>query len=175
MATAAQYGVEPGFDIERSGIDFGNSFYKVIGDGSNSRFWTDCWLGDSPLKDRLPRLFRLDQDQSASVSDRIRWSDSGWEATWLWQREISGRTQGELDSLKALLDNFQKKDVNLDSWAWRLASNGVFTTKNLTNLIDENLLHFNGSRVATLKNNLVPSKVEIFIWRVLKRRIPVLN
>ncbi|XP_071694765.1 uncharacterized protein [Rutidosis leptorrhynchoides] len=134
-----------GLDIERSGIDFGNSFYKVIGDGSNSQFWTDCWLGDSPLKDRLPRLFRLDQDQSALEGNRIRWSDSGWE------------------------------DVNLDSWAWRLANNGVFTTKILTKLNDEKLLPSNGSRVGTLKNNLVPSKVEIFIWRVLKRRIPVLT
>ncbi|XP_071715102.1 uncharacterized protein [Rutidosis leptorrhynchoides] len=66
-----------------------------------------------------------------------------------------------------------QKDQSLDSWVWRLVSNGVFSTKKLSSLIDEKLHSDSRTQDATLKNNLVPSKVEIFIWRVLKRRIPV--
>ncbi|XP_071695582.1 uncharacterized protein [Rutidosis leptorrhynchoides] len=123
----------------------------------------------------MVHLFWLEQMQSASVRDRVRWSENGWEATWNWQLELSCRTQGELDEVKALLDGFQKKDIVTDSWSWGLHNNGVFSTRKLTTLIDEKLLPHNGSREATLKNKLVPSKVEIFIWRVLKHRIPVLT
>ncbi|XP_071700125.1 uncharacterized protein [Rutidosis leptorrhynchoides] len=95
------------------------------------------------------------------------------EATWNWCREVTRRTRTELDELKALLDGFQKQDLNSDSRFWRLSANVNFTTKKLTMLLDEKLVPSNGSRQVTQKNYLVPLKVEIFIWRVLERRIPV--
>ncbi|XP_071738915.1 uncharacterized protein [Rutidosis leptorrhynchoides] len=74
----------------------------------------------------------------------------------------------------ALLNVYTKQDRAMDSWMWNLASNGIFTTKKMASIIDEVILN-NGSRPQDgfLKNNLVPSKVSIFIWRALKRRIPI--
>ncbi|XP_071699746.1 uncharacterized protein [Rutidosis leptorrhynchoides] len=37
-----------GLDIEKAGVDFSNSFKKVIGDGSETYFWDDAWLCDIP-------------------------------------------------------------------------------------------------------------------------------
>ncbi|XP_071704072.1 uncharacterized protein [Rutidosis leptorrhynchoides] len=62
----------------------------------------------------------------------------------------------------------------MDSWNWSLSSNGNFTTKKLSTLIDEKILSgYSRTNSETLKNYLVPNKLEIFIWRVLKRRLPV--
>ncbi|XP_071705377.1 uncharacterized protein [Rutidosis leptorrhynchoides] len=74
----------------------------------------------------------------------------------------------------ALLNAYTKHDKTKDSWIWNLTGNGVFTTKKLASIIDEVILNI-GSRPKEgfLKNNLVPSKVSIFIWRALKRRLPV--
>ncbi|XP_071728655.1 uncharacterized protein [Rutidosis leptorrhynchoides] len=62
----------------------------------------------------------------------------------------------------------------MDSWSWKLDTFRVFTTKRLSSLIDEATI---GATIRTqhetLKNNLVPKKVKIFKWRVLKRRVPV--
>ncbi|GKE07191.1 RNA-directed DNA polymerase, eukaryota, reverse transcriptase zinc-binding domain protein [Tanacetum coccineum] len=44
-------------------------------------------------------------------------------------------------------------------WRWRLGDDGEFTVKVLARLIEE--------------NNLVPKKVNIFVWRALKGRLPV--
>ncbi|XP_071728811.1 uncharacterized protein [Rutidosis leptorrhynchoides] len=63
-------------------------------------------------------------------------------------------------------------DGSSDVWYWKLASNGIFTTKKLSRLIDDELLLDNKPRIETLKNNLVPGKLEVFIWRTIKKRLP---
>lgn len=30
---------------------------RVLGSGCQTRFWEDCWHGDSPLAEQFPRLF----------------------------------------------------------------------------------------------------------------------
>ncbi|XP_071695550.1 uncharacterized protein [Rutidosis leptorrhynchoides] len=61
-----------------------------------------------------------------------------------------------------------------DSWRWQGVNNGVSTTKRLTHLIDSKLLNVGSNMVETLRNNFVPKKVELFIWRSRKKRIPTL-
>ncbi|XP_071700540.1 uncharacterized protein [Rutidosis leptorrhynchoides] len=41
------------------------------GSGRDTSFWNDKWIGDSPLRVKSPRLFRLEVDKSASVANRI--------------------------------------------------------------------------------------------------------
>ncbi|XP_071718792.1 uncharacterized protein [Rutidosis leptorrhynchoides] len=60
------------------------------------------------------------------------------------------------------------------SWEWSLANNEIFTVDGLSSLIDDKLLKVSSqSSHKTLRNNLVPKKLEIFVWRVLKKRFPV--
>ncbi|XP_071739916.1 uncharacterized protein [Rutidosis leptorrhynchoides] len=65
-----------------------------------------------------------------------------------------------------------RSDRCRDVWFWKLATNGKFKTKILARLIDENTIMENRFREETFKNNLVSGKVGIFIWRVLKNRLP---
>ncbi|XP_071727136.1 uncharacterized protein [Rutidosis leptorrhynchoides] len=91
-----------------------------------------------------------------------------------WTRNISGRTCNDLDSLLTLLNAYVKQDKVMDSRIWDLAGNGLFTTKKLANLLDDNILNKGlVVREEFLKNRLTPIKVAIFIWRALKRRISV--
>ena len=43
------------------GIDggFSNQFFKKVGNGLNTSFWMDNWVGDVSLNNRFPRLFHL--------------------------------------------------------------------------------------------------------------------
>ncbi|XP_071687671.1 uncharacterized protein [Rutidosis leptorrhynchoides] len=56
---------------------------------------------------------------------------------------------------------------------WDLANDGVFTVKKLSSLIDKHILGNPIGSKKTLRNNLIPKKIEIFAWRTLKKRIPV--
>nr|GEV15804.1 RNA-directed DNA polymerase, eukaryota, reverse transcriptase zinc-binding domain protein [Tanacetum cinerariifolium] len=60
-----------------------------------------------------------------------------------------------------------------DKWRWQLGEGGEFTVKELTRLIDEKILHVESGGHETLWNNLVPKKVNIFVWMALKGRLPV--
>ncbi|GKF57626.1 RNA-directed DNA polymerase, eukaryota, reverse transcriptase zinc-binding domain protein, partial [Tanacetum coccineum] len=50
-----------------------------------------------------------------------------------------------------------------------------FMVKDLARLVDEIWLQTDRSGEETMWNNLAPNKVNIFVWRVLKGRLPVLS
>ena len=39
-----------------------------IKDGSQTRFWSDTWLGNKPLKDKFPSLFNIVRRKDDSVA-----------------------------------------------------------------------------------------------------------
>ncbi|XP_071721834.1 uncharacterized protein [Rutidosis leptorrhynchoides] len=53
------------------------------------------------------------------------------------------------------------------------SANGLFSVKKLSTIIDEQLLPCPTQYLETMRNNLVPRKLEIFVWRASKKRIPV--
>ncbi|XP_071688576.1 uncharacterized protein [Rutidosis leptorrhynchoides] len=96
----------------------------------------------------------------------------GLEFSWCWQRQPKGRTATELSSLCRLLST-ASLDHNLkDSWTWAFSNNGLFTVKLLNSIIDEQTMD-STSQLATLRNNLIPKKVEVFILRTQHKRLPV--
>ncbi|PWA59008.1 hypothetical protein CTI12_AA193110 [Artemisia annua] len=66
-------------------------------------------------------------------------------------------------------DNVQSRD----RWRWTLHESGDFTVKELTKLVEEKILDVNNGGDTTIWNKWVPKKVNIFVWRALKGRLPV--
>jgi hypothetical protein len=46
---------------------FHNNVHQVVGDGKNTFFWTDVWVGGMSLRDRFSRLFDLSLLKEESV------------------------------------------------------------------------------------------------------------
>ncbi|XP_071731598.1 uncharacterized protein [Rutidosis leptorrhynchoides] len=243
-----------GNSLEGCDIAFRNSFSKSIGDGKNTSFWNDNWCGSSCFKDMFPRLFMLESNKNAMLSDRVKKvavsvntsmqaaathgfrsgatsfqcaaalgsepaapecisgldganrpirshcpsvfvpsvqvvteapiSESVsarphhpgavvYKTNWEWSRLPTGRTAGELTDLENLINSIHFDFNSGEKWKWSLANDGIFTVKRLSTLIDNHILGHHPSLTETLRNNLIPKKIEIFIWRVLKKRIPV--
>ncbi|XP_071695189.1 uncharacterized protein [Rutidosis leptorrhynchoides] len=80
---------------------------------------------------------------------------------------------GELTSLISMLTSKPVNDGRQHTWSWALASNGLFTVNKLSKLLDEQVLCSFYSQQGTLHNKLVPKKVEILIWRTLRKRLSV--
>nr|GFB40574.1 RNA-directed DNA polymerase, eukaryota, reverse transcriptase zinc-binding domain protein [Tanacetum cinerariifolium] len=57
--------------LKGKGFDFWSHCKKRIGNGDDSRFWFDCWIGDVPLRVKFPRLFALDLNKEASVAVKL--------------------------------------------------------------------------------------------------------
>ncbi|GKF50057.1 RNA-directed DNA polymerase, eukaryota, reverse transcriptase zinc-binding domain protein [Tanacetum coccineum] len=60
-----------------------------------------------------------------------------------------------------------------DRWKWTLQENGVFTVKELSRMVEEKTLRIESGSQETIWNKLVPKKVNIFVWRAFKGRIPI--
>ncbi|GJQ91220.1 RNA-directed DNA polymerase, eukaryota, reverse transcriptase zinc-binding domain protein [Tanacetum coccineum] len=60
-----------------------------------------------------------------------------------------------------------------DKWRWTLSGDGEFAVKELARLIEEKVLRVEIGGHEMLWNNLVPKKVNVFVWRDLRGRIPV--
>ncbi|XP_071726921.1 uncharacterized protein [Rutidosis leptorrhynchoides] len=168
-----KYIMQVGRDIDNLGINFTNSFIKKIADGKLTQFWKERWCGDQIFKDRFQRLFRLEKEQNATVFDRIRRVEDKLTFSWNWSRELSGRLVGELQNLSDLISQQFFNGKEQDSWAWSLSTNGILTTKVLSSLIEDSILPSGSTIVKTFRNKLVPSKVEFFVWRTRRKRIPV--
>ncbi|GJV18248.1 hypothetical protein Tco_1363571 [Tanacetum coccineum] len=60
--------------LRDKGFDFWSHCKKRIGNGCDTRFWFDCWIGESPLHIQFPRLFALEQDKDISVAIKLNFS-----------------------------------------------------------------------------------------------------
>ncbi|XP_071739956.1 uncharacterized protein [Rutidosis leptorrhynchoides] len=92
---------------------------------------------------------------------------------WDWSRDPYGRATRELYDLGELLNSSFLNPDKLDTWGWDSISNRIYTTKGLTKLINEKTIGMGTNAKGTMKNNLVPKKVEVFIWRAMKKCLPV--
>nr|GEV91049.1 putative jacalin-like lectin domain-containing protein [Tanacetum cinerariifolium] len=60
-----------------------------------------------------------------------------------------------------------------DTWRGTLQEDGKFTVNTLTKMMEERLFTFESHGQETIWNKWIPKKVNIFVWRALKGRIPV--
>ncbi|XP_071703931.1 uncharacterized protein [Rutidosis leptorrhynchoides] len=155
--------------IEGHNISFKSSFVKKVGNGSNTLFWEEGWCGPEKFSVLFPRLYRLEASKSTKVSERL----VGDHVSWRWIREPTGRTTNELNALLEMISSISLDSNKVDSWRWGLSSDGIFTVKKMATLLDTQFMGSINNAKETMRNKLVPKKVELFIWRASKKKIPV--
>ncbi|GKE09180.1 RNA-directed DNA polymerase, eukaryota, reverse transcriptase zinc-binding domain protein, partial [Tanacetum coccineum] len=121
----------------------------------------------------FPRLYHLDRRKEARVSDRESWVENRWEWEWDWVRSITGRVSKEFEDLLGVLQHVMVSNNCRDRWRWALDNDGDFTVKDLSSLIEEKILRSDNGGQETGWNKLVPKKVNVFVWRDLRGRLPV--
>ncbi|GAU44755.1 hypothetical protein TSUD_246480 [Trifolium subterraneum] len=79
---------------------------KRVGDGLDTFFWTDPWLGGTPLCERFGRLFDLAETKRRTVAEMF---SLGWGAdgeAWEWRRELRVWEEDMLGECQTLRNNF---------------------------------------------------------------------
>ncbi|GJW08774.1 RNA-directed DNA polymerase, eukaryota, reverse transcriptase zinc-binding domain protein [Tanacetum coccineum] len=140
-------------DLSELGIDLPLMFKKKLGNGEDTRFWLDIWVGNSILKDTYPRLFRLESIQDCR-----------------WQRQL--RSSAELMELQDLQSLLSSMALSTDKDKWECVSDPsrCFIVKGLRNYITNSSIPLEFT--PTRWNKLVPLKVNIASWRIERLRIP---
>ncbi|XP_071687664.1 uncharacterized protein [Rutidosis leptorrhynchoides] len=125
------------------------------------------------LKDRFKRLYRLESKPEVTVNERVVVEEGKWSFMWQWRRQLSGRLLGEFSLLTAAVEGDSSLGTGPRLWKCKVSGKNVFCTNIIAKKLDELILQNDGSATETLRNNIIPQKVGIFIWRALRKRIPV--
>ncbi|XP_071688385.1 uncharacterized protein [Rutidosis leptorrhynchoides] len=158
--------------MSKQNFNLESLFERQLGDGHDLLFWEDLWIGETQLKFLFPRLFRLETVKDVSIMDRVEFSNNAWSYTWCWVRNLIGRLHGELIQLKALTKSEAKLGNGKCTWKCKTSGKNEYNSKIVTEKINELMTQSDNSNNATLRNSLLPQKIEIFIWRTKRKRIP---
>ncbi|GKC85638.1 RNA-directed DNA polymerase, eukaryota, partial [Tanacetum coccineum] len=147
----------------KSGLGIGDEIR--IGNGDDSRFWFDCWIGDVPLRDKFPRLFALDLNKEASVAVKL-----SAPIDISFRRNARGGIEEHLlVDLTSLMDSVTLSNSG-DRWVCDLVSDGNFRVKEIRNYIDDLFLPHQAAQTRWIK--YIPIKVNIFVWRARQDCLP---
>ncbi|GKD88981.1 RNA-directed DNA polymerase, eukaryota [Tanacetum coccineum] len=139
---------------------------RNIGDGMSTLFWNDVWINDTSLAQQFPRLFLLEEFKDAMVGDH--WN--GLNFSWNWRRPL--REGIEDDQYHRICDIIKQVTIvqTKDSWRWSCDKMDSFLVNGLCKHLDYLVLpsHY----LATRWNKIVPQKVNIHVWRLIKDRLP---
>ncbi|XP_071736903.1 uncharacterized protein [Rutidosis leptorrhynchoides] len=149
-----------------SGLVPANILRKKVGNGRSIRFWKDNCLGGGSLKDKFPRLYHLEVNPDCLVSDRV--VNGTW--CWNWRRsDLGSRVTGLIVQMEASID-LPLISYKEDQWEWIIADDSLFSVGVTRKFLDNILLPSLGQ--STKWVNTLPRKVNIFIWRLAKNRLP---
>ncbi|GJX76731.1 hypothetical protein Tco_0323542 [Tanacetum coccineum] len=152
--------------LKDKGIDFLQFIRKKIGNGVNTSFWADSWIGSIPFKRKFPRLYALEESKSISVADKLRLSSLYLS----FRRPPRGGIEQEsfnllCQSVRGLvLSNIE------DRWSWSLEGSGLFSVKSSRAYIDDLLLP--KADAATRWIRILPIKINVFAWKVCLDALP---
>ncbi|KAL4563757.1 hypothetical protein LXL04_027802 [Taraxacum kok-saghyz] len=142
-----------------------DTLLRKVGNGRDTKFWDDCWIGGQPLAAKCPRLAALAKHRGGKVAEY--WDGNSWK--WEWQRPLTGRNLSMFHELIGLLGEFRCNDGG-DRWWWNIGKDERFTVWETRRWIDERVLPV--GVVASRWCRYVPRKVNICIWRIRLQRLP---
>jgi hypothetical protein len=88
--------VEGGWFVERVS--------KKVGDGTNTFFWYDRWLGDTPFCTRFRRLFDLASNKLCTVADMVALGGEVDGEAWGWRRRLRAWEEELLEECRQLIN-----------------------------------------------------------------------
>jgi hypothetical protein len=151
---------------------FTGSVDRVVGNGVDTLFWSDVWVGDVSFRVRFPRLYDLSMFKEASVAKmcQLRWGDDVQVSCWrrglfVWEEELVGE-------LKSLLHMVVLQVDKEDRWLWNLETSHVYSVRSAYKLLTTQPPTASVVSVSSLWNKDIPLKVVLFAWRLFRDRLP---
>jgi hypothetical protein len=91
---------------------FSQAVVKKVGNGEETSFWRDIWIGNTSLQEKFPRLFSISSQKDETVA-RLQNRVTG-SARWdfVWRRRLLQWETNLLDELYAVINAVILTDVD---------------------------------------------------------------
>lgn len=136
----------------------------TVGNGQNTAFWTDRWLGDCALASSYHHLYQICSTSHISVYEVVLSKDKAMQFT----RQLTGALLIEFNELYVLVSQ-QSLSLHTDQLTWRWDNSGKF----FTHFVYDWLM-FRGIVPADADiwwSLPIPLKIKVFMWLLSKNRI----
>lgn len=154
-----------------AGFWFENCLNRRIGEGDDTLFWKDDWLGMGKFKDKFPALFALSDQRDKKVFDMGGWGDNGWVWRFDWSGILQGESQSQFEALNRIIASFTPVRGKRDAWVWVKESDGNFTVSSAYEAIFVHHPELEEDAFKCLWKVSAPSNAIALGWRVLLDRI----
>ncbi|WMV51176.1 hypothetical protein MTR67_044561 [Solanum verrucosum] len=100
----------------------GQALWKGVIRSKRTKFWTDAWNKQIPLKESFPDLFLLCSNPDANINER--WTAQGWDL--IYRRFLNDWEVERVAKLIELLEKFPGITNAPDSLRWKHSKDGAF-------------------------------------------------
>lgn len=144
---------------------------RRLGEGDDTLFWVDEWLGVGTFKVKFPALFALSTQQDKKVIEMGSWGDNGWVWTFSWSGNLQGETQCQFEALNKIISSFNPVRGRRDAWVWIKESEGRFSVSSAYEAIIDHHPELEEEAFKCLWKISAPSNAIALGWRVLLDKI----
>ncbi|KAG5541541.1 hypothetical protein RHGRI_021393 [Rhododendron griersonianum] len=130
-------------------------FTFKVNSGTNIKFWSHKWLGEVTLQATFPRLFML--------STQRYWNLLFKRQLRVWEDEL-------YQNLIQILGAVQIQNSDEDCLQWRWSKDLNFSVKSAYSKWEEQSF-VEGRELMAVWKNIVPPKVELFVWMAMQNCI----
>ncbi|GAU32122.1 hypothetical protein TSUD_218730 [Trifolium subterraneum] len=156
---------------------FGNNVCSMLGDGNDIAFWKEKWLGTTPLCDQFPTMFLKTMHPDGVISSMGFWERDKWIWKLEWTALLSDTEIEISQDILLMLEQVRPLKDSKDRRRWKPHFAGFFTVKTAYAALQRTTgaSKFGVDMAKALKSlwsSNVPSKVSVFGWRLLLKRLP---
>jgi hypothetical protein len=99
--------------LDKSVPWFEQAIFKTVGNGNNTKFWSEVWVENQALSARFPRLFMLSEQKNAVISD-MGYVQEGWRWDLKWRRGLFEWEKTQLQDMLRVIDGFHQATTVID-------------------------------------------------------------
>jgi len=156
---------------EGVGSWFEENTRRVAGDGHNTLFWFDNWVGERPLSLKFPRLFNLAVNKECSVAKMASLGLAVGGRGWVWRRRLLAWEEDSVRECTLLLSNVVLQDHVSDAWRWLLDPVHGYSVREAYRFLTSGE-QVDRTIVDDVWHRYILAKVSLFVWRLLRNRLP---
>ena len=135
---------------------------KKVGDGTDTLFWFDKWLGPVPLRVRFHRLFELFENKSITVALLFSLGVGHMGGAWQWRRRLWAWEEEMLEECRTLLLDVTLLDNVSDKWVWLHDPTSGYSVRGAYQLLITQGVLVVDSSTDLIWHKQVPLKVSVF-------------
>ncbi|GKB01989.1 hypothetical protein Tco_0830033 [Tanacetum coccineum] len=98
--------------MRNKGIDLLKYMKIQVGNGLNTKFWEDIWMGNKKFKTSFPRAFALESDKNITVAAKMAHNDISFS---LRRQPRDGAEMEQFRTLSTVIEGVQLHDM-VDRW-----------------------------------------------------------